>query len=57
MKSLRGTLSSLVKKGVIEIDNPVINFEEHLWVEIKSNFQIKDGNDETGYSLTNIIRK
>ena len=53
MKQVRGALSSLVKKGIIGIDNEGL-YEGSTWCYVMPDFQKENPKSEANYSYTNI---
>jgi hypothetical protein len=54
----RGVLSSLVKKGIVGVDQVQVNFTSDTWVYVNAQYQEKDETDKwCGYKFKNLKLK
>ena len=55
MKKTRGALSSLIKKGIIGIDNDTDLNDDSTWCFVQPEFQKQNPEAIINYSYTNIL--
>ena len=55
MKKTRGALSSLIKKGIIGIDNDKDLNDDSTWCFVQPEFQKQNSESIINYSYTNIL--